>query len=146
MLNLELNQEMERKEAGPSHQENRAQHGAIRLVQLELIALKRVSQSSWAPQVRLITPPRPLLRCPSPTATSIVRERVEPLHQEPEVSHGDTRELPKAPRRSSRPRRARSAKEAAQDKAPGTTWTRLSFWKKFVTRVRKALTKSGTNK
>ena len=56
MLNLESNQEMGSKEADLSHREFHVQPGVIDLDHLELVALKRVSKSSWMPHLRLITP------------------------------------------------------------------------------------------
>ena len=57
MLNLGLNQEMQGKAANPSHWEYRVQPGVIDLEHLELVALQRISKSSWMPHFRLIASP-----------------------------------------------------------------------------------------
>ena len=58
MLNLGLNQEMQGKAANPSHWEYRVQPGIIDLEHLQLVALQRVSKSSWMPHFRLIPSPQ----------------------------------------------------------------------------------------
>jgi len=54
MLNYGLNQEMRGEAADPSYWEYRAQPGVVDVAHLELVALKRVSVSSWMPHFRLI--------------------------------------------------------------------------------------------
>jgi len=58
VLSLESYQDMEGKNADPSFWDYRVQSGVIDLDHLELVALKRVSKSSWMPHFRLITPPQ----------------------------------------------------------------------------------------
>ena len=59
MLNFGFDQEMRFKEADRSYWKYRIQPGIIDLEHLELVALKRVTKSSWMPHFRLI-PPSPL--------------------------------------------------------------------------------------
>jgi hypothetical protein len=86
MLNVGLNQEMQDKEADPSHREYRVQPGVVDLEHLELVALKRVSKSSWMPHFRLIAPSQ------SPRCLSHTQEHVEPSQQGPEVDRDKTME------------------------------------------------------
>jgi len=56
VLNHVPDQEMKGKEANPSYLEYRVQPGVIDLDHLELVALERITDSSWMPHFRLITP------------------------------------------------------------------------------------------
>lgn len=60
MLNLGLDQEMQGKEVDPSYSGYRGQPGIVDLEHLELVALKRVAESSYMPHFRLISPSQPL--------------------------------------------------------------------------------------
>ena len=74
MLNLALNQEMGREEADRTYWGYRVQPGIIDLEHLELVALKRVSKSSWMPHFRLIpsSPPLDVSPPPLPPAADLV--------------------------------------------------------------------------
>ena len=99
MLNLRMDQKMEGKEVDLSHLEYRIQPGVIDLDHLELVALKRVSKSSWIPHFRLISPPtRANLSAPPRRLT---REHVELPQQGPNAGQSNTREGSEVGRRSS---------------------------------------------
>ena len=99
MLNLRMDQKMEGKEVDLSHLEYRIQPGVIDLDHLELVALKRVSESSWIPHFRLISPPtRANLSAP---LRRLTREHVELPQQGPNAGQSNTREGSEVGRRSS---------------------------------------------
>jgi len=89
VLNHGPDQEMKGKEADPSHLEYRVQPGVNDLDHLELVALEKVSGSSWTPQFRLIARSP---RCPSPVTSSHTQERVDPLQQVQKTDRGDLME------------------------------------------------------
>ena len=157
-LNLELNQEMETKEADPAHLEYRVLPGIIDLDHLELVALKRVSKSSWMPHLRLIAP-SDSPRLPLPATSFHTRERVGPPQRGPKVSCSNTMEWPGAYERSSVRGPAYPGVVIAEvyerSPTPGPEQleeevtaevvqppkTHLGIWGRFFVRMRKAATK-----
>jgi len=90
---------MEGKDADPAYREYRVQPGTIDLNHLELVALKRVSKSSWMPHLRLIDPSRPLGYA-SPITSSNTQERARQVQT---LSRGDVIERSKGHEWSSVP-------------------------------------------
>jgi len=138
VLNLGPDQEMKENEANPLYLEYRVQPGIVDLDHLELVALKRVGKSSWMPHFRLIPPTQSPLRLP-PKASPHTQEHVKPPERRLKVNRGDTRKGSKAHRQSFAPAPAHSEVAAGVPQSPKMP---LGFWGRFITKIRKALTKT----
>jgi len=155
VLNLGSDQEMKGKEADPSHLEHRAQHGVADLDLLELVALERISKSSWMPHFRSTTTPQQP-RCLSPTTSSHTREHVEPPERRPEAK--PRRDLegvknasaglwagPGPPRRVNHGIACAVSQTGPGRGNPGSSQSPkipLGFWGRLIIRIRRAVTKT----